>query len=56
MRSAERIASKATGGQILVSSLLKELTEAGGEIEFDGGKEIELKGLKDTKHVFAIGG
>ena len=52
---AARIASQATGGQILTSSLLKELTDAGGDIEFAGGKEIELKGLTGTQRVFAIG-
>ena len=52
---AARIASQATGGQILVSSLLKELTDSGGDIEFDGGTEVELKGLTGTQRVFAIG-
>ncbi len=52
---AARIASQATGGQILTSSLLKELTDSAGDIEFDGGKEIELKGLTGTQRVFAIG-
>ncbi len=52
---AARIASQATGGQILTSSLLKELTDTSGDIEFDGGKEIELKGLTGTQRVYAIG-
>ncbi|MCI0856444.1 MAG: adenylate/guanylate cyclase domain-containing protein, partial [Chloroflexi bacterium] len=52
---AARIASQATGGQILTSSLLKELTDSAGDIEFDAGKEIELKGLTGTQRVFAIG-
>ncbi len=46
---------QATGGQILASSLLKELTDSGGDIEFDGGTEVELKGLTGTQRVFAIG-
>ena len=52
---AARIASQATGGQILASSLLKELTDSGGDIEFDSGTEVELKGLTGTQRVFAIG-
>jgi class 3 adenylate cyclase/ketosteroid isomerase-like protein len=42
---ASRIASEARGGQILVSSLLKELTESAGDIRFGEGREVELKGL-----------
>jgi class 3 adenylate cyclase len=52
---AARIASQATGGQILASSLLKELTDSGGDIDFDGGTELELKGLTGTQRVFTIG-
>ena len=51
---AARIGNEANGGEILVSALLKELTEAGGDIEFDGGREIELKGLTGTQRVFAV--
>ena len=42
---AARIAGQAGGGEILVSSLLKELTESAGDIEFGEGREVELKGL-----------
>ena len=34
---AARIASRALGGQVLVSSLLKALVESSGEFEFDDG-------------------
>ncbi|MCH7698561.1 MAG: hypothetical protein IH865_06465, partial [Chloroflexi bacterium] len=51
---AARIAAQANGGQILASALLKELTDSGGDIEFDSGKELELKGLTGTQRVFAI--
>ena len=50
---AARIADEADGGEILVSALLKELTEAGGDIEFIGEREVELKGL-GTQRVYAI--
>ncbi|MCH8066816.1 MAG: adenylate/guanylate cyclase domain-containing protein [Chloroflexi bacterium] len=50
---AARIANEANGGEILVSALLKELTDASGDIDFGEGREVELKGL-GTQHVFAI--
>jgi class 3 adenylate cyclase/ketosteroid isomerase-like protein len=39
---ASRIAGKAHGGEILVSSILKELTESGGDISFGTAREFEL--------------
>ena len=37
----------------LVSALLKQLTEAGGDIEFGDGREVELKGL-GQQQVFQV--
>ena len=51
---AARIAGQATGGEILVSSLLKELTASGGDIEFGEGREVELKGLSGGHRVFLV--
>ena len=51
---ASRIANQARGGQILVSSLLKELTESVGDLAFDGGREIELKGLSGSYRVYEV--
>ena len=51
---AARIASQATGGEILASSLLKELTASGGDIEFEDGREVELRGLGGAHHVYAV--
>jgi len=51
---AARIADQAHGGQILASSLVKELTEAGGDIEFDQPRESELKGLGDGYRLFPV--
>ena len=42
---ASRIADQAQGGQILVSALLKELTDSAGDIGFGEVQEVELKGL-----------
>jgi class 3 adenylate cyclase len=51
---AARIADEAKGGEILVSSLVKELTESGGEFEFENGREVALKGLSGTGKVYSV--
>ena len=50
---AARIGNEANGGEILVSALLKELTEAGGDISFSEAREVELKDL-GTQQVFRV--
>jgi class 3 adenylate cyclase len=52
---AARIGAQANGDEILVSSLLKQLVESTGELSFDGGRQVELKGLKGAYEVFAVG-
>ena len=51
---AARIAGQAVGGEILVSSLLRELTASGGDIDFGDGGEVELKGLTGTHRLYAV--
>jgi class 3 adenylate cyclase len=51
---ASRIADQAQGGEILVSSLLKELTESAGDIQFGEGREMALKGLKGKQRIFGV--
>ena len=51
---AARIADQAQGGEILVSSLVKELTESGGEFQFENGREVALKGLSGTGKVYSV--
>jgi len=51
---AQRIADLAEGGQILVSSLLMELTQSGGDIKFTQACEVELKGLTGTHRVYRV--
>ena len=51
---ASRIAARARGGEIMVSALLKELTESAGEFLFDAGEDVELKGLTGTQRVYAV--
>jgi class 3 adenylate cyclase len=42
---AARIASHAGGGEILVSSVVRELVESAGDIRFGTCREVTLKGL-----------
>ena len=55
MNLAARIASEAKGGEILVSALLRELTESGGDIAFGEGRELTLKGLSGAQQVYKVG-
>jgi eukaryotic-like serine/threonine-protein kinase len=49
---AARIASTAGGGEILVSSTVRELTESAGDLRFREAGEVELKGLSGTFHLY----
>jgi class 3 adenylate cyclase len=51
---AARIAAQAKGGEILVSALLKELTESGGDLRFGEERSVALKGISVPHKVFAV--
>jgi class 3 adenylate cyclase len=51
---AARLGAAATGGQILVSSLVKSLVEPSGSISFDGPREMDLKGFEGPQAVYAV--
>ncbi len=51
---ASRIADEAQGGEILVSALLKELTESGGDIRFVRERGVELKGLTGVNRLYSV--
>ena len=51
---AARVAGQAAGGEILASSLLKELADSAGDVSFGEGREVELKGLAGSHRVFAV--
>jgi len=51
---AARIAARAHAGEILVSSVLKELTESIGDIRFADEREVELKGISGTRRVHTV--
>jgi class 3 adenylate cyclase/ketosteroid isomerase-like protein len=51
---ASRIAGQARGGEILVSSLLKDLVESAGDIKFGEMRQTELKGFSQPHTVFPV--
>ena len=51
---AARIAAQAGGGEILVSSLLKELTDSSGEFVFQEPRPVALKGLSGQHTVYPV--
>ena len=51
---AARIAAAAHGGEILVSSLLKELTESSGDLVFGPGRDVDLKGFSGSRRVYPL--
>jgi len=51
---ASRIAGEASGGEILVSALFRDLTESRGDIRFAAGREVVLKGLAGTHQVYPV--
>ena len=51
---ASRISGTARGGEILVSSLTKELTDSSGDLDFSDSREVELKGLNGTFQVWSL--
>jgi class 3 adenylate cyclase len=51
---AARIADEARGGEVLVSSVVKQLTESSGDLRFDGERQVELDGLAGSHTVYRI--
>jgi class 3 adenylate cyclase len=51
---AARITDQARGGEILASSVVKQLTESAGDIRFEDGRQIELDGLAGTHTVYKV--
>ena len=49
-----RIAAEARGGEILVSSLLRELTESSSDIRFGSEREVELKGISREQRLHEV--
>ena len=51
---AARIADEARGGEILASSVVKQLTESAGDVGFADAREIELAGLAGHHSVYKV--
>ena len=51
---AFRIADLADGGEILVSEDTRNALPADADVEFDAGRDVELKGLKGVRHVYGV--
>jgi class 3 adenylate cyclase len=51
---AARIAAEARGTEILVSSLVRDLTESVGEFRFESTTEVELKGLSGIHRLHSM--
>jgi class 3 adenylate cyclase len=51
---AARIGAQAHGGEILISRLLKELTESAGDMQFGQVRAVSLKGLSGTYELFPL--
>lgn len=51
---AARVGALADGGQILVSSLVKQIAEPRGDLPFGNGFEAQLKGIDGTTTIFEV--
>ena len=51
---AARIADEARGGEILASSVVKQLTESAGDVRFENERELELNGLAGKHTVYRV--
>lgn len=51
---ASRLASAASGGEVLVSEITKALTESGGDLRFDAARDVTLKGLSGTQQAWPL--
>jgi class 3 adenylate cyclase len=51
---AARITDQARGGEILASSVVKELTESAGDLRFESERELELDGLTGKYTVYKV--
>lgn len=51
---AARVASAADGGEVLVSSVVRDALAELGDIAFDEGRDAELKGFNGTHRLYAL--
>lgn len=51
---AARVAAEACGGEVLVSDAVRSALRDCADLEFDGGREAELKGFSGTHRLYAV--
>ena len=51
---AARVAAEACGGEVLVSNAVRDALGDCEDLEFDGGREVELKGFAGTHRLYAV--
>lgn len=51
---ASRIAALAAGAEILVSGVVKQISDARGDVEFEGPRTVELKGIDEVVDVYRV--
>ncbi len=51
---AARVAAEAIGGEVLVSDTVREALSECTDLEFDGGREVELKGFAGSHRLYAV--
>jgi class 3 adenylate cyclase len=51
---AARIASQAKGGEILVSATMKDIAASAGDLKFDAGRDVELKGFAGSHRLYRV--
>jgi class 3 adenylate cyclase len=51
---AARVAGEAEGGEILVSEVVRDAVDDAGDIEFDDGRDAELKGFSGSHRLYAV--
>jgi adenylate cyclase len=51
---AARVAAQAEGGEVLVSAAVRDAVSDCDDIEFDGGRDVELKGFSGSQRLYAL--
>ena len=51
---AARIAAQSRGGEIAVSDLVKRLVDSAGDLAFDEGRDVALKGIREPQRVHTV--
>jgi len=51
---AARVAGQADGGEILVSEVVRDGVNEAEDLDFDDGRDVELKGFSGTYRLYAV--